>query len=230
MANFFYKAKSPEGEIIEGSFHMGSLSEAATHLEKKGYTILEIKEESGNMPADFLNLDFSQEMTLSVQEKKDFFNSFYSLYKSGHSILDVFDLIYSSTKCTKIKSLCAKILQGIKQRHSLKDSMKNCSHALGKAYTMLIVAGEESGKLEEVLSEIVKNIMMQEKVKNDVITKASYPAAMFLFAIFVALLFKTFITKAFELSISGVKVCIASLAIKSLIQISLVFAIIAVGI
>ena len=230
MANFFYKAKNSKGEIIEGSFHMESLSEAAAHLEKKGYTVLEVKEESRNMPADFLNVDFSQEMILTIQEKKDFFNSFYSLYKSGHSVLEAFDLIHASTKCARIKSLCTKILHGIKQGHSLKESMKNCSDALGRAYTMLIVAGEESGKLEDVLSEIVKNIMMQEKIKNDVISKATYPAAMFLFAIFVALLFKTFIIEVFNSSIAGAKICIATLAVKSLIQISIVFGIITIAI
>ena len=230
MAIFSYKAKNSKGEIVEGSFHMGSLSEAAAHLEKRGYTILEVKEESGNMPADFLNIDFSQETVLSVQEKKDFFNSFYSLYKSGHSVLEIFDLIYASTKCTRIKTHCAKILHGIKQGHSLKESMKCCTNALGKAYTMLIVAGEESGKLEDILSEIVKNVMMQEKIKNDVISKATYPAAMFLFAIFVALLFKTFIIEVFNSSIAGVKVCITTLAIKALIQISLVFGVITIAI
>ena len=61
--------------------------------------------------------------------------------------------------------------------------MKPCTKTLGLAYTMLVVAGEESGKLEETLSGIVKNIVIQEKVKNDIISKATYPIIIFLLAI-----------------------------------------------
>ncbi len=230
MANFSYRAKNKEGEIIQGTLHANNLSDAANILERKGYVVLEVKEEGGNLSVDFLNVDFSQNTILSIQEKKDFFNSFYSLYKSGASILQVFDSIYNSTKNTKIKSLCAKILAGIKKGQSLKESMKCCSSALGTAYTMLIIAGEESGKLEDILSNIIKNILTQEKVKNDIITKSAYPIAMFFLAVFVALLFKTFIIKVFTLSAAGAKVCIASLALSACIQIAFTFGLIAIAI
>ncbi len=230
MANFSYKAKNKNGEIVQGAFHANSLSDAANILEQKGYIVLEVKEEGGNLSVDFLNVDFSQNTTLSIQEKKDFFNSFYSLYKSGSSILQVFDSIYNSTKSTKIKSLCAKILSGIRQGRTLKESMKCCANALGVAYTMLIVAGEESGKLEDILSSIIKNVLTQEKVKNDIISKSAYPIAMFFLAIFVALLFKTFIIEIFNSSAMGAKICIAAIAIKSALKIGTVFALIAGGI
>ncbi|MBR1976686.1 type II secretion system F family protein [bacterium] len=230
MANFFYKVKNSKNEIIEGAFHAESLSAAAAILEQKGYVVLEVKEESGNIPVDFLSLDFSGKMTLTIQEKKDFFNSFYSLYKSGHSILEIFNLMHGSTKSAKIKVLCGKILQGVSQGQSLKESMKNCSEALGKAYSMLIVAGEESGKLEEVLSDINKNVLMQEKIKNDIISKITYPIVMIFLAIFVALLFKTFIIQVFNASIMGAKVCLVTLAIKSILQIGAVYAVIGIAI
>lgn len=223
MANFFYKAKDKNGKIAQGTFNATSLSDAANKLEQKGFVVLEIKEEIKKQTANFSNIDFSQKTTLSIQEKKDFFNSFYSLYKSGSSVLQVFELIHDSTKSEKVKALCANILIGIKKGYSLKDSIKPCAKALGTAYAMLIVAGEESGKLEEILSSIIKNLITQEKIKNDVISKSAYPALMFFLAIFVALLFKTFIIEVFTQSASGAKVCIASLALKAAIQIGIVF-------
>ncbi len=223
MANFFYKAKNKNGEITQGNFSAASLSDAASKLEQKGYVILEIKEEAQKTSSDFSNVNFSSKTTLSIQEKKDFFNSFYSLYKSGSSVLQTFELIRDSSKSEKVKALCAKILIGIKKGYSLKDSMKPCSNALGAAYTMLIVAGEESGKLEEILSSIIKNLITQEKIKNDVISKSAYPALMLVLAIFVALLFKTFIVEIFTQSASGAKVCITAIALRAAMQIAIVF-------
>ena len=226
MAYFIFKVKNSKGEIIQDSFYAENLSDAASKLEQKGYTLLEIKEKNNeNLSAEVLNMNYSDKMHLSIHEKKAFFSAFHSLYKSGHSTFEVFNLIYSSTPNAKIKSLCAKILQGVRKGYSLKESMKPCSTALSKAYTMLVVAGEESGKLEETLSGIVENIVIQEKVKNDIISKATYPVIIFCLAILVALLFKTFVLEIFTAKIMGTNVSIFVIVIKSCIQILLTFGI-----
>jgi general secretion pathway protein F len=103
--------------------------------------------------------------------------------------------------------------------------MKPCAKTLGIAYTMLIVAGEESGKLEETLSGIVKNIVVQEKVKNDIISKATYPVIIFFLTILVALIFKTFILEVFTSKMMGTGPSVVVIAIKSIIQIAITFGI-----
>ena len=229
MASFFYKVKNVDSKIEQGYIDAVSLTDAALKLEQRGFIVLEIKEESSSSQiysSNYLDMSFSKKMVLSVQEKKEFFNSFYFLYKSGYSIMQVFDSMYNSSKNKKIKALCSKILKGINQGRSLKESMKNCSNALGMAYTMLVVAGEESGQLENILFDIIKNITMQEKVKNDIISKVTYPASMFLLAIFVGLLFKTFIIEIFNSRAAGGDACIKSIAISACLKIGFVFLII----
>ena len=226
MTYFIYKVKNSKGEIIEDSFYAENLSDAATKLEQKGYILLEIKEKNdGNIPSEALNISYSEEIIFSIKEKKDFFSAFHSLYKSGHSPFEVFNSIYGSTQNPKIKSVCAKILRGIKKGLSLKESMKPCAKTIGIAYTMLIIAGEESGKLEKTLSGIVQNIVLQEKVKNDIISKVTYPCMLFALAILVALIFKTFILEVFAAKSMGTGTSVIIIAIKSLIQIAITFAI-----
>ena len=229
MANFIFKVKNSNGEIIQDSFYAENLSDAAMKLEQKGYTLLEIKAQEEvieSVPTTTPEVNFPEKTILSIQEKKDFFNAFYALYKSGHSSFEIFNSIHNSTPNEKIKAICAQILQGVKNGCSLKESMKPCSTALGKAYTMLVVAGEESGKLEDTLSGITKNILIQEKVKNDIISKATYPLIIFFLAILVALIFKTFIFEVFAANMIGAGTSIIFIAIKSLIQIIITFGII----
>ena len=226
MTIFSYKVKNINGQIEQGNITADSITDAAIRLERNGFVVLEIKEknDSSFISSDYqFDVPYSKKMVLSVREKKEFFNSFYFLYKSGYSILQIFDSMYNSSKNQKIKSLSYKILKGIKKGNSLKDSMKSCHNALGKAYSMLVVAGEESGKLENILSDIIKNITMQEKVKNDIISKITYPVLMFFFAIFVGLLFKTFIIKIFVTKAAGDDICMSGLIISSVLQIFFVF-------
>lgn len=224
MAYFNFKVKNSKGEIIENFLYAENLSDAATKLEQKGYTLLEIKVKTDDYtPQKSINTNYSKDTTLSIQEKKQFFNAFYSLYKSGHSTLEIFNSIYNSTPNQKIKSICAKILQGIKKGCTLKEAMEPCSPALSKAYTTLVVAGDESGKLEETLSGITKNILTQEKVKNEVISKITYPIIIFCLAIFIAILFKSLIFEIFNTKILATETSTIFIIIKFCVQIIITY-------
>lgn len=233
MAKFFYKVKNSENKIEQGSIDAINFTDAAAKLENNGYIVLEVKEAevvNYNPTTKIHTLPFPKDTVFTIEEKKEFFSSFYFLYKSGYSVLQIFESMYGSSKNIRIKALCSKILKGIVQGYSLRESMKNYSNALGLAYTMLVVAGEESGKLDDILSNVIKNISMQEKVKSDIISKTTYPVAMFFFAIFVGLFFKFFVIRIFNLSASGESISIAGIAVCAFIKIALIFMCIALAV
>lgn len=223
MAKFFYKVKNSENKIEQGSIEAINFTDAAAKLENKGYIVLEVKEAETidyNPTIKIHTLPFPKDTVFTITEKKEFFSSFYFLYKSGYSVLQIFESMYNSSKNLRIKALSSKILKGIMQGNSLRESMTKYSNALGLAYTMLIVAGEESGTLDDILSSVIQNITMQEKVKNDIISKMTYPVSMFFFAIIVGLFFKFFVIRIFSLSASGESINIGCIAISAFIKIA----------
>lgn len=231
MSKYFYKAKNINNEIVQGTLDASSFSEAASILEQKNYAVLEIKEKNMEKPINQIeDKTNSNDVAFSLKEKKEFFNSFYFLYKSGLSVFEIFQSIISSTHNFKIRALCKQIVKKIEQGKSIKESMKFNTKALGLAYTMLIAAGEESGKLEEVLSTIIKNIKKQEEMKSHLISKLTYPVCMFFFAIAVALLFKLFVLKVFSMMGEGLAASeLTGMLIMAIIQIILIFIIIFAG-
>lgn len=223
MAKFFYKVKNSDNKIEQGSIEAVSFTEVASKLERKGFIVLEVKEAENttyNLTTQIHTLPFPKNTVFKIEEKKEFFSSFYFLYKSGYSVMQIFESMYGSSKNPRIKALSSKILKGIMQGYSLRDSMTKYSNALGLAYTMLVVAGEESGKLDDILSSVIQNITMQEKVKNDIISKMTYPVSMFFFAIIVGLFFKFFVIRIFQLSAQGESINIGCIAISAFIKIA----------
>ncbi len=227
MNKYFYKAKKINDEIVQGTVNAASFSEAAAILEQKKYIVLEIKEEENIEPLTnhIESKSASTDTTLSLKEKKEFFNSFYFLYKSGLSVFEIFQSIITSTHNPKIRALAKQIVKKIEQGKSIKEAMKANTKALGLAYTMLIAAGEESGKLEDVLSTVIRNIKKQEEMRYNLIGKLTYPVCMFFLAIAVALLFKLFVLKVFALMGEGLVMCeIVRMLIFAIIQIIVIFA------
>lgn len=225
MANFSYRAKKLN-DIRHGVIIAENLADAALKLEQRGFVILEIKEDNKNIDLNNQDEITLSKLSLNIQEKKSFYSSLYSLYKSGCSLLSAFDSMYFSTNNPKIKILCAKILSGIKDGSSLNESTKKCSNALGVVYIKLLVAGEKSGKIEDVLANITKNIKMQEKVISSLISKTSYPAAILLLSIFVAIFFNTVALPIFNTKIAGESICWVSVLFSFFTQVIVVFLII----
>ncbi len=226
MSRFFYRVRTGDGEILQDYISASTIADAAVKLEQKGFVVLEIKEEVRN--SDIKTFNSSTVVTpLTILEKKEFFNSFYFLYKSGLSVFEIFKSILNSSKNGRIKTLCLHIIKSISQGKSLKESLKNCSNALGLAYAALIASGEESGRLEEVLSGIIKNINKTEEIKSNLISSLTYPVSVFFLAIAVAMLFKFFIFEVFSLrSQSYGQIDTIGLLIAALIKIVIIFAVI----
>ncbi len=228
MKSFFFRAKNKKNEITEGHINASDFVQAAKELEKEGYIVLEIKEKikENSIIKSRINISVKK-IVLSLQEKKEFFNAFYFMYKSGLSINQIFSSILSSSKNVNIKNLCFHINKNIEKGNSLKESMTPFSNIIGKAYTMLIIAGEESGKLESVLSDIIKNISREEELHKNIVSSLTYPACVVCLAIAVFFLFKFFVLKVFALMGDGITqttvMCILTTAV---IKIIIIFAII----
>ena len=200
MSKFFYKAKDIQGKIIEGSVNSFSISSASEKIEKLGLKVLEIREQSNSDTAyNYTNNKTGTQTVFSVQEKLEFFNSLYVMYKSGLSALQIFQSIYSSSTNSNIRWLCSKVIKSIERGNSLETAFSNYTNALGTVYTKLLTAGEQSGKLEHILKNIIKNIQREQEIKKNIVSALTYPLILFCMAIAVFLFFKLFVLKVFAM-------------------------------
>ncbi len=145
-----------------------------------------------------LNKQIYQKLEMfSLKEKIEFFNSFYFLYKSDLPLVDCLKSIMNSASSKNVRTLCYSVSKNIEKGSSFREAIIPYSTALSKAYTMLLIAGEESGKLEDTLNAIEKNLSKEEEIINGIFVSLSYPAIIFILAIGVFFFSKFFILKIF---------------------------------
>lgn len=229
MSRYLYKAKDKNNEIISDAINAMNISDAAAKLERKGYVVLEIKEDvfvTVKRESGYEKTILSDTM-FSSKEKLEFFNSFYHMFKSGLSIMQIFEAVMQESKNGKIKGLCSIILRKIDKGASLKDAFKGHEHILGVAYSSLIVAGEASGKLDKTISKIINNIKREEEFKSNMIHALTYPVMILMLAIAVFFFFKFFVLKVFATIGLGCSSCaIMTMLITAIIKIVIIFALI----
>ena len=226
MGRFNYKVKTKD-EIIQGHIQAADIKSAATILENQGYIIIEIKEEK----TSYTQQVYSNTPILTIKEKKDFFNTFYFLFKSGLSILEICASGFKSAINKNTQIVFSKIYKDIEKGKTIEETFKKYANSLGYVYSMLIIAGEKSGKLEDSLSGILKSIKTQEKLTSDIKKRMWYPLSLILMTLFVGLMYKFFFSIVFPRMMDGLTTQeVINILIASLIKIAIIFTILIVGI
>ena len=229
MINFRYRAKKND-EIVTGNIKAIDANDAVKKLEYRGLIVIELSEQVDRDSLAVLNENMSIYKTmLSVKEKLDFFSNFEALYSSGIPIREIFDNISSSAINMNVRAVSYQIFQDVQKGRTLQEAMSPFSLALGKEYIALVCAGEKSGKLNEVLFDIVKNIKNEQEIKDKVISAITYPSCVFVFAIIIFMFFKIFILKVFEKMGDGItQEAVISLFIISLVKVAIILLVLAI--
>ena len=167
-----------------------------------------------------------KQIEFSLKEKKEFFGSFAYMYEAGMPVGDIFKSIMKSTYDEKIKTVCNYISQKIDKGKTIEEAVMPCSNALGVAYAALIGAGEQSGTLENILSNICATITKQLEIRTKLITALIYPVCMFFFALGVGMFFKFIIIPLLRSATSYENVCTSSIFINGGVRIITIFTII----
>ncbi|MBQ4122839.1 type II secretion system F family protein [bacterium] len=205
MSKFFYRVKNINDETETGYIIAQDVSDAVDNLTSKGLTILELSLSDTKTEKKHSHSEaYARCIIFSIKEKSEFINALFFQYKSGLPIQEIFKSISITTASKNLQILSSAVLNQLEQGKSLKEAFCKYQNALGKAYTMLICAGEESGKLDEVLSSLTANIQREEDVKSKIISSLTYPACIFVLAIAIFVFFKSFIFKIFESMFDGI--------------------------
>lgn len=163
---------------------------------------------------------------LSLTEKKEFFNSLYYLYTAGYSYTEAFQSLESSTRKPSLKVLCANIRAKIEKGVPFRDIISSYKSVLGESYAMLLNAGDMSGKTDETLASVLKDITRIENLRGMLLSSLSYPVLLFLGAIGVFFFCQFFFFKIFDVMYTS-GMCAGSmqmLFISAVVKIIIIYA------
>jgi len=198
--NFFYKAKTKEGQIIEGILESKDKFALAHDLRSQGYIPLRISERK----ADIFNLNglFQQFIgKVSIQEQIIFTKNLSGMLHAGLALSRAISVLKKQTKNAKLSNILISLNKEIDSGGTLSSGLSKFPKTFSKLFISMVKAGEESGNLAEALMEVGANLekshTLTKKVKGALIYPGVILSAMILigilmFAYVVPTLAKTF--------------------------------------
>jgi type IV pilus assembly protein PilC len=186
VATFSYKAKTPDGRVIDGRIEAES-EEALEHsMKQQKLTIVSVTKTGG-----FASL-FNMGPRVKTATVSIFSRQFSTMITAGLPVLQALNILCEQQDNKTFKEVLIKIRDDIGSGANLSDAMSKYPGIFDNLYCNMIKAGELSGSLDQILDRLSTYLEKSEALNSKIKGALSYPITIVVicFIIVVILLVK----------------------------------------
>ena len=189
VPNYFYTAKSFEGESQKGVLDAKDERELAQSLKNQGLILIQCAtQESKEKRTLSIALPFPR---ISLIEKILMIRNLGVMFSTGLPLVKSFDILSAQTKNKYLKKALTNIKDQINKGENLSDALSKFPDIFSELFVNMIKVGEESGTLDEIFQilslQLTKEHDLRSKIKNAMI----YPSIIVMVMIVVGIIIVT---------------------------------------
>lgn len=190
MGRYTYRAIDESGRETRGFVDADSQDLANDALAARGLTVTRLDAQAAVEEVSGRGSWADRFRPVSSEELILFTKQFGTMLRAGIPVLRVFDILQSQSENPRLKQVCATVAADLRAGSTLHAALARHKGVFPPLYSSMVLAGETSGALPQVLQRLVYVVSHEHKVKSDVRTALQYPALVLiaLTAAFVALI------------------------------------------
>ncbi|KJU70987.1 type II secretion system F family protein [Clostridium baratii] len=192
MAVFKYVAINNENITIKGSLEANSKKDVVKSLRERGYYPTELVQEGIGSKEIEINL-FNK---ITLKDLSLFCRQFSFTLEAGTPMVRALELSIAQCHKKKLKEVLVRTKEHVQRGRSLADALR-FEEDIPSLMVSMIEAGEASGRLEFVMSELAKYYEKQYKQKQKVSSSTMYPKIVMTFAVVVVFIMMIFVVPKF---------------------------------
>ena len=171
MANFRYQVIDSNGKMSEGIIEATSIGEASRKLKSEGKYIAGLSLDKGK---GIMNMEIGSPK-LKTKELVMISRQLASLLSAGITVVRSLDMLYQQLESKKAKKCIGEIYESVQSGRNLSEAFAEQRGVLPNIMISMISAGEESGRLDEVMERLAEHFAKDAKVKNKISSAMVYP-------------------------------------------------------
>lgn len=171
MPIYNYVARDLKGEDHKGTIETYDFSQAAKIILKKGLVVISVtkKDEGKKKLFDkYLNKVSFNDLVIATRQLA-------TMVESGLVLSEALDILVEQQGNRKFKEVLAEVSRDIKGGLDLATALKKHPDVFPALYASLVKAGEESGKLDLVLTELATNLEKDREFRSRIKGAMIYP-------------------------------------------------------
>ena len=198
MSNFKYETIDSAGRTAKGVIEASSMDEASKTLRADGKYIALLAPDAGS---SFLNMKVGSPK-LKTKDLMIICRQLASLLGAGITVIRALDLLYQQMESKKAKAVIGIIYESIQNGKTLTEAFRDQEKALPSIMIYMIAAGEESGRLDDVMLRLAAHFEKDSKLKNKVAAAMVYPVILGIVTLAITLGLMIFIVPQFATTLA----------------------------
>lgn len=216
MAEFKYKVRDSAGKTQDGKITAPSKEMAKTLLGRKKLSVISLQEVSaaddrdsgsggvslfgGRLRIDSKgNIIIGSPQTFKVPDKDLVImtKQLATMLNSGIPLNQSLDILAKQQRLPMFGNVLSGVRKAIEEGNSLSQAMSRFPKCFDPLYRSMIKAGEESGRLSDIMLKLLEYIEKSSKIKSQLKSAMVYPALVILVAVGVVTGLMVFVIPAF---------------------------------
>ena len=140
---------------------------------------------------------------VSVQEKSIFMQMLSTMINAGLPLLDSMKLLEKQTPNLRLRSIVAQMRKKVESGSSLATAIRDHSEVFSVSDAAVIEAGEKSGKLYEVMKELISQYERLDTIQKKVRGMMLYPIIVFVVMILLIIIVLIFVVPKLQTIFGG---------------------------
>ena len=189
MANFRYQVLDAAGKQSSGVIDAQSIADASRKLKAEGRYVVKIELDKG---PGLMNLEIGSKR-LNTKELVLISRQLSSLLSAGITIVRSLDMLYQQMETKRSKKCIGEIYEAIQSGKTLSDAFRDQRDILPSIMISMVAAGEESGRLDEIMLKLADHFQKEAKLKNKISSAMVYPKILLFVTIAITVGLMTFL-------------------------------------
>lgn len=201
MSNYFYIAKSFDGQTQEGVMEARDERQLAQILRAQDMVL--VKANLGVEPKkSLMNMSFSL-FGVSSTEKIMMTRNLGVMFSTGLSLVKSFDILAIQAKNKKLKEALVEIKARINKGENLSDALAAYPKIFSELFVNMIKVGEESGTLDEIFQVLSLQLGKEHELKSKITNAMIYPGIILFVMMVIGAIIVTIVLPALDVFFSS---------------------------
>lgn len=193
MARYKYKALTQDGKSVEGVYEARSKDDVLVMLRQSQYYPIKIEEKAESREINIKKI-FQR---VSIKDIAVFCRQFQAMLQAGVTLISCLDILRQQTENKTMRRTVAEVYEKVQQGYTLAESLHLHNDVFPELLINMVVAGEASGNLDDILDRMATHYEKENKIRNKIRGAMAYPIVLAVVAVLVVIFLLVYILPQF---------------------------------
>ena len=197
MPVYLYIARNREGKTVQGQQEAPSEIIAINILQNNNLYVTQIVNTASQIKGQ-RRIAMKRHRRIKSEDMLFFIAQTANLLAVGIPVTRALEVVSDQTESAELYKVIMEIIANVRAGSTLKDAMARHPKVFPAFWSYLIEAGEVSGTLPQVMTQLAKNMEASEHLKKKVVSVLVYPSVLISASVAAIVFFMLFIVPIFS--------------------------------